>query len=193
MIHLIRVFLLVLVLLSLPDCKKHVTPRPAGYLRIDFPEKKYRSYDTICPYTFEYPLYGKIGYDTSKIAEPFWINIEFPGFGGKIHLSYKPVRNNLNVFIEDSRTLAYKHTVKADAISEILYTNDEHNVYGLLYRIKGDAASSIQFYMTDSIRNFLRGSLYFNVQPNADSLAPVIDYFMEDIVHLVETLQWKNL
>jgi gliding motility-associated lipoprotein GldD len=192
MIRFPRILIWAILLLSLLCCKRHYTPKPAGYLRIDFPEKTYQIYNSSCPFTFEYPLYGKIIADTSRIAEPCWINIEFPSFGGKIHISYKPVRNNVNVYIEDSRTLAYKHTVKADAISETLYTNDEKKVYGLLYQIKGDAASSVQFYLTDSTRHFLRGSLYFNVQPNADSLAPVIGFFMEDIMHLVETLEWKD-
>jgi len=192
MIRFPRILIWAILLLSFLCCKRHYTPKPAGYLRIDFPEKIYQIYNSSCPYTFEYPLYGKIIADTSRIAESCWINIEFPGFGGKIHISYKPVRNNVNVYIEDSRTLAYKHTVKADAISETLYTNDEKKVYGLLYQIKGDAASSVQFYLTDSTRHFLRGSLYFNVQPNADSLAPVIGFFMEDIMHLVETLEWKD-
>ncbi len=191
--HLKRITVITLMLLLFICCKRHYTPKPAGYLRIDFPEKVYQIYNSSCPYTFEYPLYGKITADTSKITEPCWINIEFPNFGGKIHISYKPVNNNVNTYIEDSRTLAYKHTVKADAISETLYTNDERRVYGLLYQIKGDAASSVQFYLTDSTKHFLRGSLYFNVQPNADSLAPVIDFFTEDIMHLVETLEWKNL
>src|SRR4030042_2065743 len=192
MIRFPRILISAILLLSLLCCKRHYTPKPAGYLRIDFPEKTYQIYNSSCPFTFEYPLYGKIIADTSRIAEPCWINIEFPGFGGKIHISYKSVRNNVNVYIEDSRTLDYKHTVKADAISETLYTNDEKKVYGLLYQIKGDAASSVQFYLTDSTRHFLRGSLYFNVQPNADSLAPVIGFFIEDIMHLVETLEWKD-
>jgi gliding motility-associated lipoprotein GldD len=189
--HLIRITVII-TLLSLVCCKRHYTPKPAGYLRIDFPEKTYRLYDSTCPFSFEYPVYGKITKDTSRIAEPCWINIEFPHFGGKIHISYKTVNKNLNTYIEDSRTLAYKHTVKADAISEILYSDEERKVYGLLYDIKGDAASNVQFYLTDSTKHFLRGSLYFNVQPNADSLAPVIDFIRDDIVHLVETLKWKN-
>jgi len=192
MIRAARIPVIALMLLALMCCKPHYTPKPAGYLRIDFPEKAYQIYNTSCPYTFEYPLYGKITADSSKISELCWINIEFPGFGGKIHISYKQVNNNVNTFIEDSRTLAYKHTVKADAISETLYTNDEKRVFGLLYQIKGDAASSVQFYLTDSTKHFLRGSLYFNVQPNADSLAPVIDFFKEDVMHLIETLEWKD-
>lgn len=181
------------MLLSLMGCRHHYTPKPAGYLRINFPEKEYQIYNSRCPYTFEYPVYGKIVPDTSRIAEPCWVNIEFPQFAGKIHISYKPVKNNVHVYIEDSRELTYKHTVKADAIRESLFTVDDRKVYGMLYEISGDAASSVQFYLTDSTRHFLRGSLYFNVQPNADSLAPVIDFFLEDIMHLMETLEWKNL
>ena len=192
MAQLMRITLL-LLLLSFICCKQHYTPKPAGYPRIDFPEKTYQLYDSTCPFTFEYPVYGKITSDTSRITEPCWINIEFPSFSGKIHLSYKTVNNNVNTYIEDSRTLAYKHTVKADAISETLYSDEEQKVYGLLYEIKGDAASNVQFYLTDSNRHFLRGSLYFNIQPNADSLAPVIDFFKDDIIHLVETLKWKNM
>ena len=192
MAHLTRI-MVILAVMSLICCKRHYTPKPAGYLRIDFPEKAYQVYDSTCPFSFEYPVYGKITTDTSRIAEPCWINIEIPRFGGKIHLSYKTVNKNLNTYIEDSRTLAYKHTVKADAITETLYTSNERKVYGLLYEIKGDAASNVQFYVTDSSRNFLRGSLYFNIQPNADSLAPVIDFVKDDIIHLVETLKWKNM
>ncbi len=191
MAHLTRI-MVILVVISFTCCKRHYTPKPAGYLRIDFPEKAYQVYDSTCPFSFEYPVYGKITADTSRIAEPCWINIELARFGGKIHISYKTVNKNLNTYIEDSRTLAYKHTVKADAITENLYSSDERKVYGLLYEIKGDAASNIQFYVTDSTRHFLRGSLYFNVRPNADSLAPVIDFVKNDIIHLVETLKWKN-
>ena len=185
--------MVILVILSFICCKRHYTPKPAGYLRIDFPEKEYQLYNSTCPFSFEYPVYSKITDDTSRIAEPCWINIEFPHFGAKIHISYKTVNKNLNTYIEDSRTLAYKHTVKADAINETLYSNNETKVYGLLYDIKGDAASNVQFYVTDSTKHFLRGSLYFNVQPNADSLAPVINFVKDDIIHLVETLKWKNL
>jgi gliding motility-associated lipoprotein GldD len=181
----------ILILLSLSLCKRNFTPKPPGYMRIDFPDKAYRIYDSVCPFLFEYPVYGKVVPDTGRIAEPCWINIEFREFGGKIHISYKPVDNNVNKFIEDSRTLAYKHTIKADAIRETVFTNDSAGVYGLLYEIKGDAASNVQFYLTDSNSHFLRGSLYFNVQPDADSMAPVIDYFLEDIRHLIETFEWK--
>ncbi|MFC2098721.1 gliding motility lipoprotein GldD, partial [Bacteroidota bacterium] len=166
-------------------------PKPRGYLWIEFPEKNYTLYDSVCPFLFEYPVYSRIVPDTDYNSEPCWINIEFPKFDGKIHISYKEVDGNLYDFIEDSRTLAYKHTIMADAIKETVYSYPEQDVHGILYDIKGNAASSLQFYLTDSNRHFLRGSLYFNVEPDKDSLAPVIVYFREDIVHLMESFEWK--
>jgi gliding motility-associated lipoprotein GldD len=130
--------------------------------------------------------------DTDKNAEPCWMNVEFKPYKSKIHLSYKPVNQNVSKFIEDAHTLAYKHAIKADAIEENLITDEKRKVYGLVYEIKGNAASSVQFYVTDSLKNFLRGSLYFEVQPNKDSLAPAIDFFRKDILHLIETLKWKK-
>ena len=182
---------LLLLMLLVPACQPSSTPKPRGFLRIDFPAREYVLFDSVCPYTFEYPTYGKIVPDTDFIAEPCWINIYFPDFNGTIHISYKEVSQNLNDFIEDSRELTYKHTIKADAIQETVYTNPELEVHGILYDIKGNAASSIQFYLTDSNEHFLRGALYFNVQPDKDSLAPVISFFREDIIHLVESFAWK--
>jgi len=189
------VFRKIIFVLFLPavltGCKRTYVPKPDGYLRIDFPEKEYRLFDTAFPYSFEYPVYGSIIPDTDPNTEPYWVNIDFPDFNGQIHISYKPVRGDLDKFTEDSRTLAYKHSIKADAIRETVYADEEAGVYGLLYEIKGNAASSLQFYATDSNRNFLRGSLYFNVQPNKDSLAPVIAFFKDDIIHLIETVRWR--
>ncbi|MDP4210944.1 MAG: gliding motility lipoprotein GldD [Bacteroidota bacterium] len=184
-----------IILLIMPflfGCGENYTPKPRGYFRIDFPAKTYQRFDSICPFAFEFPQYGKVEKDVDKNAEPYWMNIVFKDFKSKIHLSYKPVNNNLNKFIEDAHTMAYKHTIKADAIDEKLIIDEKRKVYGLLYEIRGNAASSVQFYVTDSARHFLRGSLYFDVVPNKDSLAPAIEFFRKDIMHLIETLQWKN-
>lgn len=174
-------------------CNNNYTPKPYGYYRIDFPKKEYRLFDSIqFPYSFEYPIYGKIVNDAEKNAEPFWINVEFKKYNCKIHLSYKPVKKDVSRFIEDAHTLAYKHAVKADAIDEKLIVDDKRKVYGLIYEIQGNAASSFQFYTTDSSKNFLRGSLYFGNQPNKDSMATVIHFFQKDVLHLIETLKWKK-
>jgi len=173
------------------SCGGNYTPKPAGYPRIDYPEKAYRIFDTIAPFSFEYPVYAVVEEDRDGRYEPYWYNIRFPGLNGVIHLSYKPVQQNLNSFIEDSRALVYKHTSRSDGIDEIPLIDTADRKFGILYDLKGDVASSVQFFVTDSTDHFLRGSLYFNTEPNRDSLYPVIQFVREDIVHLIETVEWK--
>jgi gliding motility-associated lipoprotein GldD len=186
-------YLIIFILIcSLTCCRNSVVPKPEGYFRIDLPGKSYRLYDTLCPFTFEYPVYGKISYDVGKISEPCWFNIEFPQYKAKIHISYKVISNNLESILKESNDFAYSHSIKADAINEQPWQNVNKKVFGILYDIKGNTASSVQFFVTDSTKHFLRGALYFTAQPDEDSLAPVIQFFREDIVHLVETFKWKN-
>ena len=173
-------------------CQRTYTPKPRGYFRISLPDKEYQSFDTTYPYKFDYPTYSKVITDSSSNAEAYWINLEFPQFDGKIHMSYKTINNNLFDLLEDSRSLAYKHAIKADAINEKLFFDETKNVFGILYNIEGDAASPVQFFATDSTRHFLRGSLYFYSVPNKDSLAPVVTFVREDIMRLMESLQWKE-
>lgn len=176
--------------LVLWSCSNNAVPKPRGHFRIDLPEKEYTRFDSTCPFTFEYPVYSVIRKEPG--ADRYcWFNLEFPEYRGRLHLSYMDVSNNLKLLIDDAHTLAYKHSVKADAIEEKLWNNSEKNVYGIIYLISGNAASSVQFFVTDSLSHYLRGSLYFDTQPDKDSLAPVIDFFREDIVHLIETLEWE--
>lgn len=182
-----------LFLLLTISCKKDYVPKPRGYFRISFPEKSYKILDSnTFPYRFEAPVYSKIVPDNDRLAEPFWINLEFPQHKAEVHLSYKKVDNNLMKLTEDSRTLAYKHSIKADAINERVFVNLEKKVYGTIYMIDGNAASPLQFYLTDSTKNFLRGALYIREVPNIDSIRPVIEFLTPDIIHLIETTEWTR-
>ncbi|MDA3778816.1 MAG: gliding motility lipoprotein GldD [Bacteroidales bacterium] len=188
-------FLFIIILFlatSILGCKRESsTPKPRGYFRIDLPKKEYKKYKSNYPYTFEYPTCANISSDTRHPKKRYWININYPDINGKIHISYKNVNNNLQEMLEDSRELAYKHTIKAESINEKIFLKPGRNVYGMLYEIEGNTASSVQFYLTDSTKHFLRGALYFNIQPNKDSLAPVINFVKEDIKILMETFKWK--
>lgn len=181
------------ITLLLASCGNNdYTPKPRGYYRVDFPQKEYMQLDGDLPYTFEYPVYATYDLRESKNPEEqYWGDINIKPLKAKIHLSYKSVNNNLDKYISDAHSFVYKHTIKADAISETPYIDPDKKVYGLLYEIKGDAASNIQFYLTDSTRKFVRGALYFNVVPNKDSLAPMLDFVNLDIKHLIETFSWK--
>lgn len=182
-----------LFLLLAASCSDSYTPKPRGYFRIDLPERDYRAFDTTFPYTFEYPAYADIVADSSKLAEPYWINIRYKPFNATLHFSYKVIRGNLARYLDDARTLVNKHIPKANAISQREFVDTTHRVFGLVYDIRGaDAASPYQFYLTDSISEFVRGALYFNHIPNNDSLAPVIDFLKKDLEHMINTFRWKN-
>ncbi len=186
-------FLSALFLLLTFSCKKEYVPKPRGYFRITFQEKTYHKLDSIAlPYQFDIPGYSKIVPDNDRLAEPYWINLKIPAHKAEVHLSYKKVSNNLEMLTEDSRALAYKHSIKADAINEKIFANPEKRVYGTIYLIDGNAASPLQFYLTDSTRNFLRGALYIREVPNIDSLRPVIDFLTPDVIRLIETTEWKH-
>lgn len=168
------------------------TPKPRAYFRITLPEKKYILYDSACPFKFEIPVYAKIEEDRNARAEPCWLNLNFPTLNGTLHLSYKPVNNNIKQYLEDTYELAAKHQVKASGIEEQLIAKDSDKVYGLIYEIKGNAASAYQFYLTDSVHHFIRGALYFNSVPNIDSIAPVLDFVKQDMQQLITTFKWKG-
>jgi gliding motility-associated lipoprotein GldD len=191
--------ILLVFLTASSGCREAVVPKPRGYFRIDLPQKQYSLFNDELldirnmPFSFEYPSYGQLTFDTEKRSEPGWFNIEFPAYRAKIYLTYKAVNNDFEGLMEQTYKMNVKnHIAKADAINEQAFNNSDNKVYGILYDLKGNTASAVQFYVTDSINHYLRGSLYFSAEPDADSLAPVIEFFREDIIHLIETLKWKK-
>lgn len=187
---LLRCSSFVLILTLLISCSEEYTPKPKAYPRIGLPESAYQSYSTDCPFAFEHQLKSLISYPNSK-KELCWVNIDYPTLNCRIHLSYRKIEDNLNSLIEDSRGLVYKHTVKASAINQKDIADTNRKMFAVVYEIEGDAASSVQFFATDSLHHFLRGALYFNASSNADSLAPAITFMREEVYHIVESLNWK--
>ncbi|HAX94544.1 MAG TPA: gliding motility lipoprotein GldD [Bacteroidales bacterium] len=191
--------LLILTLLAgISGCSKAPVPKPRGYFRIDLPAKEYVTFNNPAesanlPLTFEYPRYGVISDKIENAPEPGWFNIEFPGYKASLHLTYKDIHGDLEELVEQTYTMNVKnHITKADAINEQVITDPEKRIFGIFYDLKGNTATAVQFYVTDSADHYLRGSLYFEAEPNADSLTPVIDFFREDVFHLIETLEWKK-
>ena len=175
-------------------CGDVVQPKPRGYFRITLPEHAYQTFaEEGEPYTFEHSTLSKVLPDDERGAQPHWVNIYYPSLGCKIHVTYLHLAkgDDDNVY-EDSYKLAYKHTIMADAIGERYYDDAQNRVYGTFYDIKGNAANPAQFAITDSANQFFRGSLYFYCRPNKDSLAPVVKYVNEDILHLMETFRWNS-
>lgn len=191
---------LLLAMISIPavltGCHETYQPKPYAYFRIDLPEHRYVLADTLGPYTTEVNelCYASHTYEEWATSHDQWINVTYPTLNATIHLSYKSMApDEFRTISEESRTLAYKHTIRADAITENYYANDTLKIYGIFYEMQGNAASQAQFFLTDSVHNFLRGSLYFFNTPNADSIAPVAQYIQADMIHMVETMKWKHL
>lgn len=185
----------VIISLLILSCEeeKTATPRPKGYMRIDFPEKEFLQFESNCPYSFKFPLRSLIDTSSRRIKQPCWLNLYYPQYGATMHFTYTQIKqDSLFNYIEDARKLAMKHTVRADDIKERYYENPNSNVYGVAYEFEGNVASNFQFFMTDSVQHFVRGSLYFNMRPNPDSLRPVISYIQKDMYKLIETLEWKD-
>ena len=174
------------------DDENPAAPKPRAFYKLNFPEKKYKTYDSICPFSFQTPVYSFVEEDKSKNAQPCWLNIMYPLYRAQLYISYSPLNNDLAKHLNDSRELAIRHQVKASGLDEQVLINDSAHVYGLLYDIAGNSASAIQFYITDSTKHFLRGSLYFNCPPNIDSLKIVIDYLRTDIMQMIKTFKWKD-
>jgi gliding motility-associated lipoprotein GldD len=180
------------VIIIAASCNETYTPKPRGYFRISLPQKNYIKFDSSFPYAFDYPDYTLLTPDYQSPNKKLWLNIEYPIFKGSLHLSYSPIHGNLVNFLEDSRSLVLKHIPKASAINDSMISIPGHHVYGMIYRIQGaGVASPTQFFLTDSSNHFLRGALYFNIRPNNDSLAPVIEFINQDIDHFIKTLAWK--
>lgn len=186
---------ILLFCLGLASCSGNgnYSPKPRGYFRIEFPEKSYRQFQSDAPFTFEYPLYAAMYPDSSKESRKNWYNLTFPNFNARLHISYYDFSNQkeLEQLTEDSRKLAFKHTVKATGIDEALIRNKDKKVYGIYYTIEGNTASLLQFYLTDSIKHYLRGALYFNEKPKFDSVQPVADFIKQDLDKMITTFKWK--
>jgi gliding motility-associated lipoprotein GldD len=179
------------------SCNSDYTPKRKGYYKIDFPKKSYQVFDQPgYPYSFEYPLYANIVKDSSFFNEatenPWWINIDFPQFNGRVYVSYKQVGvNKLDKLINDAFTMTNKHSTKAYSIDDSLISTP-NNIHGMFFRVGGNVATANQFFVTDSSKHFLRGALYFDATPNEDSLGIVSRFLIDDVLHMINTFKWKN-
>lgn len=186
-----RIFALVLFTFGLFACENDelLIPRPMANLRVDFPERNYTQIENNCPYQFDLASYMTAS--PVSADNPCHLDIHLGQFNGTLHLSYVPINNNLPELIAYSIDKVREHQVKASAIQDSVFIIPEHQVYGTLYEFYGNAATPFQFHFTDSVRHFIRGTMYFNATPNFDSIYPVLQYVKHDIVHLFGSNSWK--
>lgn len=195
-----RSFCLILlpaIYLLVTSCNSNYVAKPRGYFKINFPEKKYQVFDKPgYPYTFEYPVYATVLKDSVFFGEatenPWWINVDFPQFQGRMYISYKEIgKNKFDTLLNDAFKMTSKHSTKAVSIDDSLIATP-NGVHGLFFNVGGDVATANQFFLTDTTKHFLRGALYFNTTPNADSLGIVNSFLVEDMRHLINTFKWRK-
>jgi len=181
------IFLSLICCLAIVSCKEDVLPKPKAQLRLEYPTAVYEEIHTNCPYSFERASSSHV-----KVNNKCWVNIEYPELKATINMTYRPVDHNLKELFLEAEKLTFNHTIKADAISSTPYVNKEKKVYGSIFEVTGNAASPIQFHLTDSTHHFITGAVYFNVQPNYDSIRPAINYLQQDVIRMMESMQWKK-
>jgi gliding motility-associated lipoprotein GldD len=191
-------FLFLFIAVSLiAACNSDYVPKPRGYFKVPLPEHRYQVFDREgYPYTFEYPVYASIIKDSTFFEEtaenPYWINVEFPQFNGRIYVSYKEIgKQTFDKLRDDAYKMTYKHTLKATSVEDSPMVTPQ-GLSGVFFKVGGNAATNQQFYLTDEKKHFLRGALYFDTTPNDDSLSVVNAFLAEDLRHLINSFKWKS-
>jgi len=192
-------YLIIILFITLifVGCNSNYTPKPKGYYKINFPEKKYTTFNSAgYPYTFDYPVYANVLKDSlffgEKTENPWWINIDFPQFKGRVYISYKEIqKNQFSKLVNDAFKLTGKHTQKASSIDDSVITTPL-GIHGVFFKVGGEVATANQFFLTDSVHHFLRGALYFDATPNEDSLSIINNFLIEDVKHLINTFKWTT-
>lgn len=182
-----NLFTIIFSAFILVSCGKETLPKPSPYLKLQYPEATYQKIEANGPFTFEISNQAKINFKNK-----YWASIEYPQLKATVHITYRPVNNDLDQILKEVEKLTFEHTIKADAINAVPYENLQKRVFGKLYNIEGNVATNIQFRATDSMKHVLSGALYFYTRPNYDSIVPAIKYVEKDIIHLIETLEWKE-
>lgn len=183
-----------LILLLAFGCEAYTPyPRPLGFPRIELPETtQYKAFQSArCPFTFEYPDFGEITRDQSDSC---WVDLFFPPFDCKWHISYRDTQTlakSRSQLYEEYRTLIYRHTKKADRIIETPISGPQG--YGMLFEMYGEVGTPAQFFFSDSIgRHVVMNSFYYRTALKNDSLRPVSAYMKGELGHMIQSLRWND-
>nr|HAD52031.1 gliding motility lipoprotein GldD [Algoriphagus sp.] len=188
-----RMVLAGVFLIALMGCEENYLPKPPGYNRIDLPNHSYQPLSGDYAYQFELSVHSRVEPDSFNLAEKNWINLSYPNFGAKVHLTYKPITQtqDFRTLSTDAFKLTAKHQIKAYGIEEsVLVTPNGYT--GVVAELQGEVPTQFQFFVTDSTEHFLRGALYFNTAMKNDSLAPVIEYIKVDMAHLMNSVKFRD-
>jgi gliding motility-associated lipoprotein GldD len=185
--------LLALFLSSCGD-DEMLIPKPPTYLRTDFPEHQYVKVNDAATYSFELSKVYSQKPLTYKGEITNHKEVNLGPLNGTLYLNYYPIpnRDTLVRYINLSNDKVDEHQIKATRIKDQNFLFKDKKVYGTLFEFEGDVATNYQFYLTDSVSHFIRGEVLMNCRPNYDSLRPTLNYLKVDLLHLIETFEWKK-
>ncbi len=183
------------IFIFLFGCDNYFLPKQSAYLRLDYPMPEYKLIDNI-----DFPFFFESNTKLSEISDiqinPESIDfiINYNKLNAQINFQYKNVNSNekLYAYIFDLKRTIETHSTIANSVRIKDYSLRDKNIFGRIFDLSGNVASPYQFYLTDSTNNIISGLVYFNVKPNYDSILPAINYIERDIIHLIESFDWKN-
>jgi hypothetical protein len=179
-------YIILILALGFFSCKDEVVPKPNGQLSLEYPAPQYAALTTNCPFSFEVNSLANLTRTNCSYE------IHYPKMKATVYLTYKVVHNDIDKLLQDAQNLTYKlHTLKADDIEEQPFVNPNKKVFGMFYKVGGNAATNALFYATDSTKHFMTGSVYFYAKPNYDSILPATKYVQDDMRRIMETMTWK--
>ena len=183
----VKIIFLVIITIGLFSCKENYIPKKRAFFRLETPKKEYR---TISNQEYKFDILKSSRFIIKKDNKT-WTSVLYPSLKASLYLTYFS-NPDIEKLSEDARKSAYKHTIRADDIVNLQFAFPDKKLYGTIYSIEGNAATPVVFYFTDSISQFLHGTVYFNCAPNSDSLKPITHFIREDIQHIIESFEWIN-
>ena len=178
-----RIIFLSLIVFS---CNNNVNlPKQKAYFAPEFEIPTYKKISLDCNYSFNINSQASINNIKNCNYEIYYKNLNAKIFINQIVLSnsIETVLNTFNQKINENSRLS-------DQIIQSNYVNIDKKIYSKLYSFVGNSPSNIQFYVTNQTDKFLTGSLFFETEPNYDSLFPYIDYIRNDIKKMVDSFRW---
>jgi len=175
------------------SCSEEVyIPKPPTHLKIDLPDHKYKNFIDSNRYRFEisnlWSLREKFNANDSLI---FYLGKEIDG---DLHFQYSKIdsTNSLGKLINQTFGKVDFHKIRAKQMIDTNFIFKDKKVFGTLFEFVGNSATNFQFYLTDSTENFVRSELLIRRTPNYDSLQPTLNYIKKDLIHLINSFEWKK-
>ena len=166
-------------------------PKQDAYLRIEFNEPNYlihKSQNSKINF-----LYNTSSSSLESISART-INLDYKKLGMSLDLSFDKLNDEteLTNYLRDFNLLLDAHTKRSNGFLIKEFENRNYSTYGKLYEFRGDVASPIQFFLTDSINNFIHGSLNMTFKSKYDSIYPSVQYIKNDILVFFESINLKK-